>query len=60
MRHTRNMLIMEDKAQIQGEAVKISALSEKRDLLAQKMTSLVGVDRGQGDAEDGTGRQHRP
>ena len=41
MRHTRNMLIMEDKAQIQGEAVKISALSEKRDLLAQKMTSLV-------------------
>ncbi len=41
MRHTRNMLIMEDKAQIQGEAVKISALSEKRDLLAQKMTTLV-------------------
>ena len=41
MRHTRNMLIMEDKTQIQGEAVKISALSEKRDLLAQKMTTLV-------------------
>jgi hypothetical protein len=31
MRHTRNMLIMDDKAQIQGEIVKVHALSEKRD-----------------------------
>jgi methyl-accepting chemotaxis protein len=41
MRHARNMLIMEDKAQIHGEAVKIRALSQKEDLLAQQMTSLV-------------------
>src|SRR5271163_3639594 len=41
MRHTRNMLIMDDKTQIQGEAVKIHALSEKREQLAQKMTTLV-------------------
>jgi len=41
MRHTRNMLIMDDKAQIQGEIVKVRALSEKRDQLAQKMASLV-------------------
>jgi methyl-accepting chemotaxis protein len=41
MRHTRNTLIMDDKAQIQGEIVKIHALSEKRDQLAQKMIGLV-------------------
>jgi len=41
MRHTRNMLIMDDKAQIQGEITKVHALSEKRDQLAQKMASLV-------------------
>jgi methyl-accepting chemotaxis protein len=41
MRHTRNMLIMDDKAQIQGEIAKVRALSDKRDQLAQKMTSLV-------------------
>jgi methyl-accepting chemotaxis protein len=41
MRHTRNMLIMDDKAQIQGEITKVRDLSEKRDQLAQKMTGLV-------------------
>jgi methyl-accepting chemotaxis protein len=41
MRHTRNMLIMDDKAQIQGEIAKVRALSDKRDELAQKMSSLV-------------------
>jgi hypothetical protein len=41
MRHTRNTLIMDDKAQIQGELVKIRALSEKRDQLAEKMSGLV-------------------
>jgi methyl-accepting chemotaxis protein len=41
MRHTRNTLIMDDKAQIQGEIVKLRALSEKRDQLAEKMTGLV-------------------
>src|SRR5579863_2417754 len=41
MRHTRNMLIMDDKAQIQGEMAKVRALSEKRDQLAEKMTGLV-------------------
>jgi methyl-accepting chemotaxis protein len=41
MRHTRNMLIMDDKAQIQGEIAKVRALSEKRDQLAQKMAGLV-------------------
>src|SRR6202451_3377179 len=41
MRHTRNMLIMEDKAQIQGEIVKVQALSEKRKQRADTMGTLV-------------------
>ena len=41
MRHTRNMLIMDDKAQIQGEIGKARALSEKRDKIADDMTAAV-------------------
>ncbi|MGO9947871.1 MAG: methyl-accepting chemotaxis protein [Steroidobacteraceae bacterium] len=41
MRHTRNMLIMDDKAQIQGEITKVQALAEKRKELADTMTAVV-------------------
>jgi methyl-accepting chemotaxis protein len=41
MRHTRNMLIMDDKAQIQGEITKVQALTEKRKELADTMTAIV-------------------
>jgi methyl-accepting chemotaxis protein len=41
MRHTRNMLIMDDKAQIQGEIAKVRDLSEKRAKYAEAMTALV-------------------
>jgi methyl-accepting chemotaxis protein len=41
MRHTRNMLIMDDKAEIQGEIAKVRALSEKRAMYAETMTALV-------------------
>src|SRR5271156_5267901 len=41
MRHTRNMLIMDDKAQIQGEIVKVAALSDKAGQYAQGMKSAV-------------------
>jgi methyl-accepting chemotaxis protein len=41
MRHTRNMLIMDDKAQIQGEITKVQALAEKRKELADTMTAIV-------------------
>jgi methyl-accepting chemotaxis protein len=41
MRHTRNMLIMDDKAQIQGEIGKVRALSEKRDKITDEMTAAV-------------------
>jgi methyl-accepting chemotaxis protein len=41
MRHTRNMLIMDDKAQIQGEIVKVAALSDKAGQYAQGMKAAV-------------------
>jgi methyl-accepting chemotaxis protein len=41
MRHTRNMLIMDDKAAIQGEIDKVRALSEKQGKYAEAMTSMV-------------------
>ena len=41
MRHTRNMLIMDDKAQIQGEIAKVQALSEQRKELADTMSAIV-------------------
>ncbi len=41
MRHTRNMLIMDDKAQIQGEIVKVEALSDKTEQDAQWMEAHV-------------------
>src|SRR6267154_489232 len=41
MRHTRNMLIMDDKAQIKGEIGKVRALSEKRDKITDEMTAAV-------------------
>jgi methyl-accepting chemotaxis protein len=41
MRHTRNMLIMDDKAAVQGEIDKVRALSEKRAMYAEQMTALV-------------------
>ncbi|HWY96787.1 MAG TPA: methyl-accepting chemotaxis protein [Steroidobacteraceae bacterium] len=41
MRHARNMLIMDDKAQIQGEIAKVRSLSEKREKLADEMTAAV-------------------
>jgi PAS domain S-box-containing protein len=41
MRHTRNMLIMDDKEAIQGEIGKVRALSEKRAKYAEQMTALV-------------------
>ena len=41
MRHTRNLLIMDDKAEIQNEIAKIRALSEKRAKVAEQMTAVV-------------------
>jgi methyl-accepting chemotaxis protein len=41
MRHTRNMLILDDKAQIQDEMDKTRALSEKEATYAQELTALV-------------------
>ncbi len=41
MRHTRNMLIMDDKAQVQGEIGKVRALAEKREKIADEMTASV-------------------
>jgi methyl-accepting chemotaxis protein len=41
MRHTRNMLIMDDKAEIQGEIAKARDLAEKRAMYAESMTALV-------------------
>src|SRR5260370_40347279 len=36
MRHARNMLIMDDKAQLQGEIAKVRSLSEKRGRLGHE------------------------
>jgi methyl-accepting chemotaxis protein len=44
MRHTRNMLIMDDKEQIQGEIGKVHALFEKREKIADEMTAAVRAD----------------
>src|SRR3984893_6604547 len=41
MRHTRNMLIMDDKEQIQGEIGKVHAIFDKRERLADEMTAAV-------------------
>ena len=41
MRHTRNMLIMDDKAQIQAEMDKVRDLSEKETKYADALTTLV-------------------
>jgi methyl-accepting chemotaxis protein len=41
MRHTRNLLIMDDKAEIQSEIAKIRALSEKRAKVAEQMAAVV-------------------
>src|SRR6266852_330006 len=41
MRHARNMLIMDDKAQIQGEIAKVRALFEKREKIADEMAAAV-------------------
>ena len=41
MRHARNMLIMDDKAQIQGEIAKVRELSEKRAKYAEEMAAAV-------------------
>jgi methyl-accepting chemotaxis protein len=41
MRHTRNMLIMDDKAEIQGEIAKVRDLAEKLAMYAESMTALV-------------------
>src|SRR6202166_4468418 len=41
MRHTRNMLIMDDKEQIQGEIGKVRALFDKREKFAEEMTAVV-------------------
>ena len=41
MRHTRNMLIMDDKTQVQGEIGKVRALFEKREKIADEMTAAV-------------------
>src|SRR5260370_35241159 len=41
MRHTRNMLIMADKEQIQGEIGKVRALFDKREKFADEMTAAV-------------------
>ena len=41
MRHTRNMLILDDKAQIQDEMDKTRALSEKETKYSEDLTALV-------------------
>jgi methyl-accepting chemotaxis protein len=41
MRHTRNMLIMDDKAQIQGEIKKVAALSEASGQLADSLSKSI-------------------
>ena len=41
MRHTRNMLIMDDKAQIQDAIAKTRALGEKRKQYADEMAAAV-------------------
>jgi methyl-accepting chemotaxis protein len=41
MRHTRNMLIMDDKAQIQEEIDKVRALAEKRKEYADTLTETI-------------------
>jgi methyl-accepting chemotaxis protein len=41
MRHTRNMLIMDDKAQIQGEIKKVAALSEASGQLAGSLSKNI-------------------
>jgi methyl-accepting chemotaxis protein len=41
MRSTRNMLLMDDKAQIQGEIDKVQALSDMRAAYAEQMTGPV-------------------
>jgi len=41
MRHARNLLIMDDKAEIQGEIAKIRELAEKRAKVAEEMTAVV-------------------
>jgi methyl-accepting chemotaxis protein len=41
MRHTRNMLIMDDKAQIQEEIDKVRALADKRQQYADTLTGTV-------------------
>jgi methyl-accepting chemotaxis protein len=41
MRHTRNVLIMDDKAEIQNEIAKIRELSEKRAKVAADMAAVV-------------------
>ena len=41
MRHTRNMLIMDDKAQIQGEIKKVAALSEAGTQLADTLSKNI-------------------
>jgi methyl-accepting chemotaxis protein len=41
MRRSRNLLIMDDKAEIQDEIAKIHALSEKRAKVAEQMTAAV-------------------
>jgi|SRR5580658_2777839 PAS domain S-box-containing protein len=46
MRHTRNMLILDDKAQIQEEVDQVRALLEKRREYAQEMTALVASPEG--------------
>ncbi len=46
MRHTRNMLIMDDKAQIQGEIEKVQALAEKRAKYADDMKAAGLSDAG--------------
>jgi methyl-accepting chemotaxis protein len=41
MRHTRNMLILDDKALIQGEIKKVGALSEASGLLAETLSKHI-------------------
>src|ERR1700694_2169633 len=41
MRHTRNMLIMDDKEQIQEEIVKVRSLFGKQEKIADEMTAAV-------------------
>ncbi|MEA3151140.1 MAG: methyl-accepting chemotaxis protein [Gammaproteobacteria bacterium] len=41
MRHTRNMLIMDEKEQVQDEISKVRALFEKQEKLADDMTAAV-------------------